>query len=186
MAQLQAVWAKLNPRERLSAIGAGVILLGWLIGLISVGVGASTLALLGALIVLGVYYVKYTPTMKVNWPADPVLIVLAVSALVAIAELIDLLRLFPYLSYAGYFGGGVILSILLAVVGAALMVWGGWQEYQVAKPELPEWAKGAGGAAGSATTTPPAASAAPSAPAGPAAPMAPPPAMDDHDEAPPA
>ena len=185
MAQLQAVWAKLNPRERLSAIGAGVILLGWLIGVLTIGAGAGTLAFLGALIVLGVFYVKYTPTIKITWAADPGLIVLAVSGLVALAELIDLLRVLPFLGSSLYFGGGVILSILLAVVGAALMVWGAWQEYQVAKPELPDWARGAGsGASGSgATTTPPAA---PSAPTPPAAAAPPAPMGDERDEAPPA
>jgi hypothetical protein len=180
VAQLQAVWGKLNPRERLAATGAGVILLGWLIGVFTVGVGAGTLAFLGALVVLAIYYVKYTPTMKVTWPADPVLIVLVVSALVAIAELIDLLRLVSYLGLAAYFGGGVILSILLAVVGAALMLWGGWQEYQLTKPDLPEWAKGASGTAPASSSTP-ASSAPPATP--PAAPAVP---ADEGDEAPPA
>jgi len=179
VAQLQAVWNKLNSRERLSAIGAGVIILGWLIGLFSYGVGAGTIALLGALVVLGVLYVKYTPTMNVNWPAAPALIILVVSAVVALLELIDLLRVLPLLGLVGYFGGGIVLSILLAVVGAALMVWGAWQEYQIAKPELPDWAKGASGsAAGDGAASAP--------PAAPAAPAPPPAVADDRDEAPPA
>ena len=52
MAQVQAVWNKLNPRERLSAIGAGVIILAWLVGLVTYGAGAATLSFLGALAVL--------------------------------------------------------------------------------------------------------------------------------------
>jgi hypothetical protein len=184
VAQLQAVWNKLNPRERLSAIGAGVIILAWLVGLLTYGAGAATLSFLGALAVLGIFYVKYTPTISVNWPAAPSLIVLAIAAVVALLELPDLLNAFRFLGIASYFGGGIVVSIVLAVVGAVLMVWGAWQEYQVAKPELPDWARGAGaGASGSTSTTPPAAPSAPAPPAAapPSAPMA-----DDHDEAPPA
>jgi hypothetical protein len=193
VAQLQAVWNQLNPRERLSAIGAGVIILAWIIGLLTYGAGAATISFLGALAVLAIFYVKYTPTIKVNWPAAPSLIVLVIAAIVAILELPDLLNAFRLLGFASYFGGGILVSILLAVVGAVLMVWGAWQEYQVAKPELPDWAKGAGGAGagsgGAAAAPPPATPGMPAAPSMPAAPPAPAvPAMpaDDRDEAPPA
>jgi hypothetical protein len=182
VAQLQALWNKLNPRERLSAIGAGLIVLAWLVGLLSYGPGAATLSFLGALAVLGIFYIKYTPTMSVTWPAAPSLIVLAIAAVVALLELPDLVNAFRLLGIPSYFGGGILLSILLAVVGAAVMVWGAWQEYQVEKPELPEWARGAGASGSATTTTPPPAPAAPSAP--PAASAAPMP--EDHDEAPPA
>jgi hypothetical protein len=175
----------MNPRERLSAIGAGLLVLAWLVGLITYGAGASTIALLGAIAVLAILYIKYTPTMKVTWPAAVSLMVLAISAVIALIVLVDLLQILPYLGLARYFGGAVILILLLEVAGAALMAWGAWQEYQVDKPQLPEWARGAGaGASGSATTTPPpTASPAPVPPA-----AAPPPASlaDDHDEAPPA
>jgi multisubunit Na+/H+ antiporter MnhG subunit len=187
VAQLQAVWNKLNPRERLSAIGAGVIILAWLIGLLTYGAGAATISFLGALAVLGIFYVKHTPSMSVNWPAAPSLIVLVIAAIVGLLELPDLFNGFRLLGFASYFGGGIILSILLAVVGAVLMVWGAWQEYQVEKPELPDWARGTGaGASGPSAATPP--PMAPSAPAPPpaAAPPASPTPMDEHDEAPPA
>lgn len=182
MAQLQAVWNQFNSRERLSAIGAGLLILAWLIGLITYGAGASTIALLGAIAVLAILYIKYTPTMKVSWPAAVSLMVLAISAVVALIILLDLLQILPYLGLARYFGGAVILILLLEVAGAALMAWGAWQEYQVDKPELPAWARGAGaGASGPATTTTP--SATPPAAAPPPASPAP---MDEHDEAPPA
>lgn len=187
--QPQAVWNKFSSRERLSAIGAGLIILAWLIGLFTFGAGAGTIALLGAIAVLAVLFVKHNPTMNVTWPAAPSLIILGISAVVALLELIDLLRILPLLSIAAYFGGGVILSILLAVVGAALMVWGAWQEYQVEKPAMPNWASGAGA---SGTTTPqsqaPSATSSASAPpaAPPVAPPAAPASYDEHDEAPPA
>ena len=172
MAQVQAVWNKLNPRERLSAIGAGLLVLAWIIGLITYGAGASTISLLGAIAVLAILYIKYTPTMNVNWPAPVSLLVLGISAVVALIVLVDLLQILPYLGLARYFGGAVILVLILEVVGAAVMVWGAWQEYQIVKPAMPNFG---------ATSAPPAA---PSTPAAPAAPTAP--AADGTDEAPPA
>ena len=172
MAQVQAVWNKLNPRERLSAIGAGLLVLAWIIGLITYGAGASTISLLGAIAVLAILYIKYTPTMNVNWPAPVSLLVLGISAVVALIVLVDLLQILPYLGLARYFGGAVILVLILEVVGAAVMVWGAWQEYQIVKPAMPNFG---------ATSAPPAA---PSTPPAPAAPTAP--AADGTDEAPPA
>ena len=171
MAQLQDVWNKFNPRERLSAIGAGLLILGWIVGLISYGIGSSTIALLGALAVLAIFYVKYTPTMNVTWPAPVSLIVLAISAVVALLVLIDALQIFRFLGYASYFGGGLILTLLLNVAGAALMAWGAWQEYQIVKPAMPNFG---------ATTTPttPTAANPPAATPPPAAPE--PPAADPH------
>lgn len=184
MAQVQVVWKSLNPRERLSAIGAGLIVLAWIVGLLSYGAGASTVALLGAIAVLAIFYIKYTPTIKVTWPADVSLIVLGISAIVALIELIDLLRIFPALGYIGSFAGGLIVTILLEVAGAAVMVWGAWQEYQLVKPATPDWMGGA-----TSTTPPPAAPASPPPAAPPVAPPAAPPAsspVDNTDEAPPA
>jgi hypothetical protein len=172
MAQLQDVWNKLNARERLSGIGAGLLILGWIVGLISYGIGSSTIALVGALAVLAIFYVKYTPTMNVTWPAPVSLIVLAISGVVALLVLIDALNIFRFLGFASYFGGGLIVTLLLNVAGAALMIWGAWQEYQVVKPAMPNF--------GSTTTTTPPAATPPPAPAAPA-PMA-----DNTDEAPPA
>lgn len=194
-----AIWEKLNPRERLEAIGAGLIVLGWIVSLASFGAGASTIALLGAIAVLAILYVKYTPSMNVTWPAPTSLIVLAIAGLVALIELIDLLRLVSFLGLAGYFGGAIIVALLLEVVGAALMIWGAWQEYQVDKPAMPNFSTG--GTAGTTGTTAPPPAPPPAAPAPPPAAPAPPPASasapmadhdhdhphdHDHDEAPPA
>jgi hypothetical protein len=172
MAQLQAVWNKLNPRERLSGIGAVLLILSWLIGLVSYGAGAGTIGLLGAIAVLGIFYVKYTPTMNVTWPAPVSLIVLAISAIVGLLALIDLLNLVRILGFISSFVAGIIVTLLLEVVGAGLMLWGAWQEYQIVKPAMPNL----GGTSTPGATTPP-----------PAAPSAPPAApVDNSDEAPPA
>jgi hypothetical protein len=186
VAQVQAVWKNLNPRERLSAIGAGLIILAWIIGLFTYGAGAGTISLLGAIAVLGILYVKYTPTMNVTWPAPVSLLILAISAIVALIEVVDLLRVLPLLGLVGYFGGGIIVSLLLAVVGAIIMVWGAWQEYQIVKPAMPNFGSTTTPTTPTTTATPPAP---PPSAAPPAAPPAYPPAtapVDNTDEAPPA
>ena len=69
--------------------------------------------------------------------------------------------------------GWMLIEGVIAV-GAGLMAWGAWQEYQIVKPAMPNL--------GGTTTPPP--SAPPAAPAAPpAAPAAPP--VDNTDEAPP-
>jgi multisubunit Na+/H+ antiporter MnhG subunit len=172
MAQLQDIWNKLNPRERLTAGGAGVVVLAWLVGVVARGFGLGSIALVGAIAVLAVLYLKYAPNQNITWPVDVSIIVLAISAIIALLALLTLL------DWLGYIGGLSVtgtLSLLLYVVGAGIMVWGAWQEYQIVKPAMPNF--------GSTTTsTPP--PAAPSAPPPASTPPAPP--VDNTDEAPPA
>jgi hypothetical protein len=177
-----AIWEKFNPRERLSAIGAGLLILGFIVSLASYGVGAGTVALLGAIAVLAILYLKYAPNQNITWPAPTSLIILGISGLVALLVLLDFLRVLSVLSL---FGATAILAVLLEVAGAAVMAWGAWQEYQIVKPAMPNFG-------GTGTTPPPAAP--PPAGTPPAAsppPYAPPPATPpaaprDNDEAPPA
>ena len=183
MAQVQEIWNKFNPRERLSGIGAGLIILGWIVSLASYGVGAGTVALLGAIAVLVILYLKYAPNQNITWPAPTSLLILGISGVVAVLVLLDLLRVLGVLSF---FGATAILAILLEVAGSAVMLWGAWQEYQIVKPAMPNFGS-------TSTSAPP--PAAPSVP--PATPAAPPPSappayppasapVDDTDEAPPA
>jgi len=171
VAQLQDIWNKLNPRERLSTIGAGLIILGWIVGLTTLyGIGASAISLLGAIAVLVIFYLKYANPSMV-WPAPVSLIVIAISGVVALLELLHLVQ---WIGYAGLPGAGLlIVALLLSVAGAAVMLWGAWQEYQIVKPAMPTFGS---------TTTPPAP---PASTTPPAAPPASPP-VDDTDEAPPA
>ena len=163
-----AIWEKLNPRERQSAIGAGLLILGWLVSLTSYGLGAGTLALLGALAVAAILYLKSAPNSNINWPAPPSLLIFAIGAVVALLVLIDVLT---SLRYVGLFGATAILALVLEAIGAALMVWGAWQEYQIVKPPMPNWAGGT--STGDSSTPPP--------PARPATA----PDVDTTDEAPP-
>jgi hypothetical protein len=174
VAQIQEIWNKFNPRERLSGIGAGLIILGWIVSLASYGVGAGTVALLGAIAVLVILYLKYAPNQNITWPAPTSLLILGISAVVGLLVLLDLLRVLGVLSF---FGATAIVAILLEVAGSAIMLWGAWQEYHIVKPAMPDFGS---------TTTPPAPPAATPPPATPPAyPPASPP-VDDTDEAPPA
>ena len=163
-----AIWQQFNPRERLMAIGAGLVVLAFIVSIVTFGIGANTLAVILAIAALAVLYLKYAPNMKINWPASPSLILMALSGAVAIIVLLDLLRYLSLLGFAAYFGG-LIVALVLEVVGAALMAWGAWQEYQIDKPAMPNFGSNAG--TGASTTAPP-----PTAPP-PAAPMSPPPAV---------
>jgi hypothetical protein len=179
-----AIWNQFNPRERLSVIGAALIIVGWIVALTSFGAGASTVALLGAIVVIAVIYVKHAPNMSVTWPIDPSLINLGVSGLVALLVLLDLLRILPYLGGIGSYGAAVIITIILEVVGAAVMLWGSWQEYQVVKPAMPNMGAGPG-----STPSAPPPAAPPSQPMSTPPPAAQPPAAppaDDMDDRPPA
>jgi len=107
---VQEIWSKFNANERLAAIGAIVILVSFIIGLVSpYGIGASTIALLGALAVLAVLYLKYAPNQTITWPAPVPVILLAISGVVG------------------------LLAVIGTVVGAAIMLWGSYQEWQSTK-----------------------------------------------------
>ena len=88
MAQVQEIWNKLNPRERLTGIGALLIILGWIVGLTARGLGIGSLGLLGAVAVLVVLYLKYA-NPDIKWPIAVSLIVLAVAAIVALGAVLN-------------------------------------------------------------------------------------------------
>jgi hypothetical protein len=162
VAQVQEVWNKLNPRERLTAIGALIVALSWIVSLAGYGVSADTISLLGGIAVLAIFYLKYAPNQNITWPAPVPILVLGISAVVALLAAIDVLT---SLRYLGLFGFGLgIIALILEAVGAGLMAWGSWQEYQIEKPAMPNFS------GGSSTAAPPA------APPQAAAPPPPPPA----------
>jgi hypothetical protein len=95
---VQQIWSKLNLRERMAAIGAGLIVLSWLLGIVlSSGLygvaGAGGVGLLGAIAVLVVVYLRYAPNTTVTWPAPYATILLGISAVVALIALLQLLQL---------------------------------------------------------------------------------------------
>jgi hypothetical protein len=123
---------KLNANERLVAIGAVILIISAIVGLTSsFGMGVGTLALLGAIAVLVIYYLKYSPTQNMTWPMPLQTIVLGISAVVAVVSILTAL---PYLRDIGSLFG---LSLIGAVVGAVVMAWGAWQEYQAMPKTTP-------------------------------------------------
>jgi hypothetical protein len=135
VAQIQEIWTKLNPRERLSAWGALGIAVGWIIGLTaSYGLGGNSVALIGAIAVVVILYLKYAPNQTITWPAPVPTIILVISAIVALGALLTLLNLLSFLGIAGGFFAGAILASLVTAAGAVVMVWGAWQEYQLTAP----------------------------------------------------
>ena len=174
------IWDKFNPRERLTAIGAGLVILGFIVSIAGYGIGAGTISLLGAIAVLAIFYLKYAPNQNITWPVPVPLLVLGIAGIVAILAALDVLT---SLRYLGLLGVGIgVLALILEAVGAGLMAWGAWQEYQIEKPAMPNL--GGGTSATPPPAPPPAAP--PTYPSAPSAPAAPPTTPDDTEGAPPA
>jgi hypothetical protein len=128
---VQEIWQKFNANERMAAIGAGIVIVAWLVGIVSpYGIGSSTLALLGALAVLAVLYLKYAPNQNITWPAPIPVIVLAISGIVALIAVVNLLQ---WLSLLGGAPLTVLLALIGTAVGGALMAWASYQEWQTTK-----------------------------------------------------
>jgi hypothetical protein len=134
MAQLQAFWNRLNTNERLVGYGIIVILVSWLIGVLG-GVGFVTGgAVVPAIIVGVIYWLKYNSTTPVAWPLPVQTFVLIIAGIEALFALVGLLAIF------GTSPGPVIfflIAILGNAVGAGLMVYGAWKEYEAAAATAP-------------------------------------------------
>jgi len=126
VAQLQEMWGKLNPNERLVGYGGIVLVVVAIIGFVLRWNDGPTLGLIAGILVLGVLYLKYAPNRTINWPLPPATILLAIGGISAILLALNLLR---YLQFVL----GVDALVLLGLpAGAALVAWGAWQEYQAA------------------------------------------------------
>jgi hypothetical protein len=133
---LEQVWAKANAHERLAVTGAVLILVSWLLGIVlSNGlfgaVGAGALGLVGAIAVVVAVYLRNSPTSNVTWPAPYATILLGISAVVGVIALLQFLQLVGILADLAIYGGITIVVVLaLDWIGAALMLWGSYQEWQ--------------------------------------------------------
>jgi hypothetical protein len=128
-------WNKLNANERLAAIGAIVVIVGYIVSLLGTSgfLGGNTLALVGAIVVLVIYYLKYAPSQNVTWPAPIPTIVLVISAIVALLAILTGLSSLGLLSGLGMYAIGALASL----IGGLVMVWGAWQEYQAMPKSTP-------------------------------------------------
>jgi hypothetical protein len=126
---------KLNANERLAAIGAAIIIISWIVGLVgSYGIGSSVIALLGAIAVLVIYYIKYSPTQSMTWPMPVQTIVLGIAA---VSALLALLGALPLLGLLSFYGVLAIAAAIGTIVGAVIMAWGAWQDYQAMPKTTP-------------------------------------------------
>jgi hypothetical protein len=125
---------KLNSYERLAAIGSIVVIVGFIVSAVGAyGFGGNMITLLGAIAVLAIYFLKYSPTQTITWPAPIPTIVLAISAITAILAILVALPVLGLLGGLGIYSLGAIAT----VIGAIIMVWGAWQDYQAMPKTTP-------------------------------------------------
>jgi hypothetical protein len=133
---LVAFFNKLNAAERMAAVGAAVVIVAGLLGLVSSYLfGTGWLPLLGGIAVLVIYYLKYNPTSNINWPAPIQTIVLVISAIVAVIAILSTLSLLSFITAFGSALGSI--ALIGTLVGAVIMVWGAWQDYQAQPKTTP-------------------------------------------------
>jgi hypothetical protein len=161
---LNEIIAKLNPREKLIAIGGVVFVVGWLVGLVlasasynygigsvstnvwneSGGTGIGILGLLAAVAAIAVLYLKYAPNMKITWPAPIPVILLGISAVAGLVALDLLWNNFSNSQDWGKVAGIAAtgfpawpitdwIAVAGVVAGAAVMLWGAYQEWTLSK-----------------------------------------------------
>ncbi len=154
---LNEILAKLNQQEKLIGIGGIVYVVGWLIGFLlasvsyagisagnvfneSGGTGLGFIGLLAAIAAVAILYVKYSPTMKVNWPAPLELIMLIVAAVAAVVALYLLWQNWSHsndwnsiTAYCGLAGTACPswpitdwIAVAGVVIGGALMAYGSY------------------------------------------------------------
>jgi hypothetical protein len=144
---LQELWAKLSANEKLVAYGVPAVVVGWILGQI---LGSSTygaagiysvtinyfgwgnaglfaiLALLAAIVVGVVLYLKVAPNMNITWPmpVGQILLGLAVVTL-ACGVLMTLIQV----TNGGNPPALMYVADIIVIGGGALMSWGAYQGY---------------------------------------------------------
>jgi hypothetical protein len=125
--QIQDFWGKLSPNEKIVGYGAIIAIVAWLIGLVFGGGGYGFVA---AIIILVIYWLKYSST-TMTWPAPVPTIVLIVAGIAAILGILLVLPAIGFLGAIGY-GGLYFVGALGGLVGTLVMAYGAWREYQAA------------------------------------------------------
>jgi hypothetical protein len=127
MPTITAFWNKLNANEKLVGYGIIVILVSWLVGLVTGGGFGSSWAFVAAVAVAIIYWLKYAPNQSITWPAPIQTIVLVIAGIAALLSILGLLGLLSFLTFLGI---GYLIAVLGNAVGAGLMAYGAWMEYQ--------------------------------------------------------
>lgn len=149
---LKELWAKLSAGERFMAYGVGAVVVGWILGQVlgtsSVSVGGYNIgysinyfgagnagllelvALVAAIVVGVVLYLKIAPNMNITWPLPVVQILLGAAAVsLAGGVLATLIQVTnggtpPVLMY---------VADLIVIGGGAAMAWFAYQDFTASK-----------------------------------------------------
>ena len=132
MAQIQAMWAKLNANERLVGYGAIIVLIASLVGI--VGGGGVSYGFITAVLILIIYYLKYSGS-QINWPAPVATIVLIIAGISALFAVLAILPLLGALGFF-YYGGRWVVAYIGGVIGVIVMAYGAWMEYQASAKKV--------------------------------------------------
>jgi len=138
MAVFSEIWRKLGAGERLAVVGAGLIVVAWLLGLVMSGyfglAGAGGVSLLGAIAIAVLVYLKNAPNTTITFPAPYPVILFGIGLVVGVLALIELLNAIRWLGLlASVLEFGFWVPFILYVVGAALIAWGSFQVWQASK-----------------------------------------------------
>ena len=120
---------KLNSNEKMVLYGAVITIVG---NILSLGSSYGTFGLIAAIAVVIIYWLKYSPN-QINWPAPVQTIVLALTGIGGILALIGLLVGLSLIFYFGLYGIGLVVS----AVGAIMMAWFAYKEYQAMPKATP-------------------------------------------------
>jgi hypothetical protein len=168
---IQQVWGKLNANERMASIGAGLVLVAFVLGIVFGGFlgmgGTGIVGVLAAIALVVVYYLKYAPDTKITWPAPIPVVAFAIGGITGVIALLAILSILGIVGVLAAYGGiTYLLAPIVNVIGAVMMGWFTYKEWQAYKASAP-------------VAAPPAAPPAPpAAPPAPPAPPAAPPADD--------
>jgi hypothetical protein len=131
------IMSKINANERMVGIGAIVVIVGWVIGLGSFGVGGGIFSIGAAVAALVLIYLKYAPNTNINWPAPVSLFLLICGGLCLLGGILSTLAMLAWLGigvWGGFFAITWIIQPIALLVGGAIMTYAAYKEYTANKP----------------------------------------------------
>ena len=139
---IQQTWGKLNANERMASSGALLVLVAFVLGIVFGGFlgmgGTGIVGVLAAIALLVVYYLKYDPNTKITWPAPIPVVAFAIGGITGVIALLALLSILGILGVLATYGGFTyLLAPIVNVVGAVMMGWFTYKEWQAYKASVP-------------------------------------------------
>jgi hypothetical protein len=118
---------KLSANEKLGVYGSAAVIIAGLVGL-GVG-GIGLLAVLAAVGMLAVVFLpQFSPSTSL--PGSKGSLMLILGGIAAVIMVLGLLQIIGALGFWFQFNAVGAIFFLIAVAGAVLMAWAGWQEFQ--------------------------------------------------------